>query len=42
MWDSVYNEAQFTLEPYIDWRGSGAEADAARALLEALKALAAA
>lgn len=38
-WDSVYNEAQFTLEPYIAM-ARGAEKDAARSLLDALKAVA--
>jgi len=41
MWDSVYNEAQFTLTPYLEL-ASGAEQRAAHELLEALKALAAA
>jgi tetratricopeptide (TPR) repeat protein len=42
MWDSVYNEAQFTLEPYLAWHANGPEATAARRLVDALKALAAA
>jgi len=44
MWDSVYKEAQFTLEPYIAMAGkaekSVAEKKAAQSLLEALKAMA--
>ena len=40
MWDSVYNEAQFTLVPYLDC-ASAAEQRAAQSLLEALKGLAA-
>lgn len=43
MWDSVYKEAQFTLEPYIAMvdkaEKSVAEKQAAQRLLEALKAL---
>ncbi|MBH2042030.1 MAG: CHAT domain-containing protein [Comamonadaceae bacterium] len=38
-WDSVYNEAQFTLEPYLAMAGA-AEKHAAQSLLETLKALA--
>ena len=41
MWDSVYNEAQFTLEPYLESAEAG-EKSAALGLLEALKAMAAA
>lgn len=40
MWDSVYNEAQFTLEPYMAMAGK-AEKSAAHSLLDALKELAA-
>ena len=40
MWDSVYNEAQFTLEPYLEM-ADAAEKRAAQGLLEALKAMAA-
>jgi hypothetical protein len=40
MWDSVYNEAQFTLMPYLDF-ASAAEKRAAQSLLDVLKALAA-
>ena len=39
MWDSVYNEAQFILEPYIAMAGV-AERRAAQKLLDALKAMA--
>ena len=39
MWDSVYNEAQFTLEPYLEM-ADAAEKRAAQGLLEALKAMA--
>jgi CHAT domain-containing protein len=41
MWDSVYNDAQFTLGPYAAM-ASGPEKRAAQDLLEALKAMAAA
>ena len=41
MWDSVYNEGLFTLEPYIAM-ASPVEKHAAQSLLETLKALAAA
>ncbi|MDQ6638638.1 MAG: CHAT domain-containing protein, partial [Pseudomonadota bacterium] len=41
MWDSVYSEARFTLEPYLGI-ASAAEQRAARALLDALAAMAAA
>ncbi|HWK82551.1 MAG TPA: CHAT domain-containing protein [Caldimonas sp.] len=41
MWDSVYSEARFTLEPYEGSAGAG-EQRAAAALLKALAALAAA
>lgn len=41
MWDSVYNEALFTLEPYMAM-ASPVEKNAAQSLLETLKALAAA
>ena len=40
MWDSVYNEAQFTLEPYIAMAGA-AERRAARKILDALQTMAA-
>ena len=40
MWDSVYNEAQFTLLPYIEM-ATPAEKLAAQSLLDALKGLAA-
>jgi CHAT domain-containing protein len=40
MWDSVYDEAQFTLEPYIEMT-KGAEQRAAQNLLDILKSLAA-
>ncbi|MEO5843842.1 MAG: CHAT domain-containing protein [Caldimonas sp.] len=40
MWDSVHSEARFTLEPYLGI-ASAAEQRAARALLEALAAMAA-
>ena len=40
MWDSVYNEAQFTLLPYIEM-AAPAEKLAAQSLLDALKGLAA-
>ena len=40
MWDSVYNEAQFTLLPYVAFAG-GDEKRAAGELLDALKAMAA-
>ncbi len=40
MWDSVYNEAQFTLLPYLE-TASAAEKRAAQCLLDTLKALAA-
>ena len=40
MWDSVYNEAQFTLLPYVAFAG-GDEKGAAAELLDALKAMAA-
>ena len=39
MWDSVYNEAQFTLEPYLEV-SDAQEKIAAKSLLEALKAMA--
>jgi uncharacterized protein YaaQ len=39
MWDSVYNEAQFTLEPYMAM-ASVAERRAAQKLVDALKAMA--
>jgi tetratricopeptide (TPR) repeat protein len=38
-WDSVYNEAQFMLEPYLTM-AAGAEKRAAQNLLDALKAMA--
>jgi hypothetical protein len=41
MWDSVHSEARFTLEPYLGI-ASVAEQRAARALLDALAAMAAA
>jgi CHAT domain-containing protein len=41
MWDSVYNEAQFTLEPY-QARASAEEGRSAKELLAALKAMASA
>jgi len=41
MWDSVHSEARFTLEPYLGI-ASAAEQRAARALLDALAAMAAA
>jgi hypothetical protein len=41
MWDSVYNEAQFTLEPYLEVADAD-EKRAAQSLLDALKAMAAA
>jgi len=41
MWDSVHSEARFTLEPYLGM-ASAAEQRAARALLDALAAMAAA
>ena len=42
MWDSVYNEAQFTLQPYIEMVGAQpAEKLAAQSLLDTLKELAA-
>ena len=41
MWDSVYNEAQFTLVPYLDVAGAE-EKRAAHSLLDALKAMTAA
>ena len=41
MWDSVHSEARFTLEPYLGIAGV-AEQKAAKALLDALAALAAA
>ena len=40
MWDSVYNEAQFTLLPYLAFAGA-AEKRAAQTLLDALQELAA-
>jgi hypothetical protein len=40
MWDSVYNEAQFTLEPYIAMAGA-AERRAAQKILDALQTMAA-
>ncbi|HEY2189116.1 MAG TPA: hypothetical protein VGH48_11195, partial [Caldimonas sp.] len=40
MWDSVYSEARFTLEPYLGI-ASAAEQRAAKALLDALAAMAA-
>ena len=40
LWDSVYNEALFTLEPYLGIAGERDER-AAQTLLDALKALAA-
>ena len=39
LWDSVYNNAQFTLEPYASMAGA-AEKAAAHQVIEALKALA--
>ena len=39
LWDSVYNEAQFTLEPYLEV-ADAQEKIAAKSLLEALKAMA--
>ena len=39
LWDSVYNEAQFTLEPYLLVAGT-TEQHAAQSLLDTLKALA--
>ena len=39
MWDSVYNEAQFTLQPYLTI-AKGAEIPAARTVLEVLKRMA--
>lgn len=39
MWDSVYNEAQFTLEPYLSMAGA-AEKRAAQDLLDMLKEMA--
>ena len=39
MWDSVYNESQFTLEPYLVM-ASAAEKQAAQRLMESLKELA--
>ncbi len=41
MWDSVYNEAQFTLLPYLQMAGTS-EKHAAHSLLDVLKELAAA
>ena len=41
MWDSVHSEARFTLEPYLGI-ASAVEQRAARALLDALAAMAAA
>ena len=38
MWDSVYNEAQFTLEPYLEVADAH-EKSAAKSLLDALKAM---
>ena len=40
MWDSVYNEAQFTLLPYLEM-AAPAEKLAAQSLLDALKEMAA-
>ncbi len=40
MWDSVFNEAQFTLLPYLEF-AAAAEKRAAQSLLDALKELAA-
>ena len=40
MWDSIYNEAQFTLMPYLEM-ADAAERRAAQSLLDALKGLAA-
>ena len=39
LWDSIYNEAQFTLEPYLLVAGT-TEQHAAQSLLDTLKALA--